>query len=429
MPRVPTASATWTNPDVQAENAELATSADNLTRAGYEALLRADGHDADALARRIDRLLALAVGAARDELARTTWRATNSPASCFELIGVDVLVGADLRPWLIECNLNPSLAVEAAETDEGRAQREERELKQSLVHDLLGVLGLVPGGPGGFERLEPLVPLPRPGEGAPLTLRPASRVSEIALGDSLVVHDATTEQPFVLDSVAAYTWAAWREGLTPAQIAGELAESLPESAWRAATDVHNALAEWHELGLAVATDPPPATTPAALPRVRWNRERTIRVGDRVAVVLVPNDEIDGWLGLSIDGFADDEADTVDLRVEILRSAGGWEIVAGDERLLCHSERQVGAAVRGLVLRRLGDNALAATLLDELLVVGAASLRADLARAWLRDGGICLGDGLVRLLGDGVEGMFVGLESTAGSTWWESCPGSLTRSRC
>ena len=47
------------------------------------------------------------------------------------------------------------------------------------------------------------------------------RVSEIALGDSLVVHDATTEQPFVLDSVAAYTWAAWREGLIPAQIAGE----------------------------------------------------------------------------------------------------------------------------------------------------------------------------------------------------------------
>jgi hypothetical protein len=411
-----------TNPDVL-ELDDLPTSADNLTRPAYEELLRAEGRDPDALAAEIERLLATTVGAARDELAAATWRATNTPGGCFELLGVDVLVDAELRPWLLECNLGPSLSVEAGG---GRAEREERELKHALVRDLLGTLGLRPGGPGGFRPLPAIVPLPRPGEGEPHALRPAPGAAEWPVGDSVVVHVPEKRRAYVLDSVAAYLWAAWREGLSPEEIAAETAAALPESAWRAETDVRNALAEWHARGLAVDGETTVEEPQSPRPRIVWNRERAYRVGDAVAVVSVPDDEVEGWLDAALVDLRDDDATHVDLRVDLERVRGAWHVLAAGERHVCHDVRALGLLVRSLVLGSLATDAFAGTLLaDEqgaLLLVGQAGPRADLAASWLRDGGACLADDLFRL-GDGtVDGALVGIETSFGTTWWGDLPG-------
>ena len=426
-----------TNPGVQALNAEVQTSADNLTRPAYAELLRAKGADPEALFARIERLIAATVGAARDELARSTWRATNNPSSCFELLGLDVLVDADLRPWVLECNLNPSLSVEAeSEGEESGAEREERELKHDLVREMFRTVGVIdtPGCARSFRQLLPsathasMLAVPRPGEGGvPPELRPAHGISQFAVGDGLVLYEPHAQRAHLLDSVGAYIWAAWQEGLGAAEIAAELAESLPESAWRAEADFRNALAEWFELGLAVVNDLQPEPSSEPTPRIRWNRERAYRFGSRVAVVLVPNDEVESWLDVSLAGFRDDDAAVVDLRVEVCRSSAGWDVVADDERYACRSVRQVGAVVRGIVLRRLGAGVFAGSLLtsgaQSLLALGPAGLRADLIAAWIRDGGECAGDDLFRFGPDGsVEGELTGIEAPVGSTWWGELPG-------
>lgn len=52
---------------------------------------------------------------------------------CFELYGYDVLIDADLKPWLLEVNASPSLT---ADTEEDYA------LKTSLVQNTLDVVDL-----------------------------------------------------------------------------------------------------------------------------------------------------------------------------------------------------------------------------------------------------------------------------------------------
>ena len=53
----------------------------------------------------------------------------------FELYGVDILLDDKLKPWLLECNLNPSLSCDT-EVD--------LKVKSKLITDVLNIIGLVP---------------------------------------------------------------------------------------------------------------------------------------------------------------------------------------------------------------------------------------------------------------------------------------------
>lgn len=438
-----------TNPDILALDAGVPVSRDNLTRPAYAELLRAEGHDPDALFARIHDLLAATIAAARDELALAAWTATNHPAGCFELLGLDIAVDDALRPWLIECNLDPSLAVEAAASEPSAVL--ERELKTRLVAEALRAVGALPAEPAAAPaapRLVPLlpdpapggrgrlVPLPRAGEhAAPPVLAPASGLTVVPLADGLALHEPVAGAVHVLDALAAYLFAAHEEGLAPEEIAAEVAATWPEAAWRAEADVRNTLATWHELGLSVPAGPgvpPPAPLPepaAARPRLRWNRERTYRLLDTALCVTVPDDELDGWLQAALAPLEDDAATAVHARAELLLGRSSWELAWDGGRLPVRSARQAGSLVRALLLRAAveggapgtapGAAAFPASLLADgervLLVLGAHGLRAPLVESWLRDGGSCLGDDLVLLHPDGrAEGRQAGLEIASGT---------------
>lgn len=83
--------------------------------------LQAQGHDAAALWARIADLAALALVAAQPQLAHSyrSAMASNGGSSaptrqCFEILGLDVMVDAVMRPWLLEVNHSPSFTCDAA---------------------------------------------------------------------------------------------------------------------------------------------------------------------------------------------------------------------------------------------------------------------------------------------------------------------------
>jgi hypothetical protein len=54
-------------------------------------------------------------------------------SNCFELFGYDILIDEDLRPWLMEINLTPSLAVESPI---------DMMIKSNLIANMLSLIGL-----------------------------------------------------------------------------------------------------------------------------------------------------------------------------------------------------------------------------------------------------------------------------------------------
>ena len=53
--------------------------------------------------------------------------------NCFELLGFDILIDSDLKPWLIEVNLSSSMATESPL---------DMSIKSSLVTDMFNLIGI-----------------------------------------------------------------------------------------------------------------------------------------------------------------------------------------------------------------------------------------------------------------------------------------------
>ena len=128
-----------TNPDINATNATAADPVVFIDLARYRAHLAASGRDPAPLFARLRDLVTITTLAGRETMRAETLSRGADPRGCYELLGLDCLVDAQLRPWLLECNLNPSLGVFAAPADGGER---EAAIKRGIVRDLVGVVGL-----------------------------------------------------------------------------------------------------------------------------------------------------------------------------------------------------------------------------------------------------------------------------------------------
>ncbi len=128
-----------TNPDVNATNTRVEHPVVFVGLGRYRAWIREQGHDDAALFRRIEDLVRMTVIAAREHMLRRLWAVRADTRGCYELLGIDCLIDENLKPWIMECNLSPSLEVCAAPEDGGDF---EARTKRRLVEDMVALVGL-----------------------------------------------------------------------------------------------------------------------------------------------------------------------------------------------------------------------------------------------------------------------------------------------
>ncbi|XP_068607715.1 tubulin polyglutamylase TTLL5 [Brachionichthys hirsutus] len=96
--------------------------------------LKQEGKDTTLLMRQVEDLIIKALLSAELEIAAACKMFVPHKTNCFELYGFDVLVDANLKPWLLEVNLSPSLACDAPL---------DLKIKASMIADMLSLVGFV----------------------------------------------------------------------------------------------------------------------------------------------------------------------------------------------------------------------------------------------------------------------------------------------
>ena len=279
-----------TNPDVNARNDQAESPVVFVDLERYRMWLREQGHDDERLFERIRDLVTLTIIGAREPMRAASERSGADPRGCYELMGLDCLIDSELNPWLLECNLSPSLEVCAARDDGGAL---EEEIKQNMVSDMVALIGLNDPGrvrvgasgtfaetaaeadtelacAGDFERVFPALeperywpyfPYPRQADfrlaqhvtGQTLEAPKVRswQVAEVIASDQLSLYAERQGRLLATNSTAALIWLHATNDAAPAQIARNLRAAIDDTTVDSDADdadleriVWDSLADW-----------------------------------------------------------------------------------------------------------------------------------------------------------------------------------------
>ncbi|XP_072222230.1 tubulin polyglutamylase TTLL5 isoform X2 [Leuresthes tenuis] len=96
--------------------------------------LKQEGKDTTLLMKQVEDLIIKAVLSAELQIATACKTFVPHKTNCFELYGFDVLIDSNLKPWLLEVNLSPSLSCDAPL---------DLKIKASMIADMFSLVGFV----------------------------------------------------------------------------------------------------------------------------------------------------------------------------------------------------------------------------------------------------------------------------------------------
>jgi hypothetical protein len=370
-----------TNPDINALNADADVPVEFVDLDRYRQWLREQGHDDRALFDRVRDLVTLTAIAAVESMRERTRASGVDARGCYELLGLDCLIDEDLKPWILECNLSPSMEVCARPDTGGRV---EERIKGQLVADMAALVGLTAAAPepddpddrddpvarirqdaeselaraGGFERVCPgtdvedylsFFPLPRLADtaladavsGASVQrprLQPRFATATIA-GDQLLLYDVRNGQLSRPNPSASFIWLMAMEGMDPDRIAERLLAaavvgdggSVP-GIDKLRQEVWDCLADWAHRGLLMQRGTGPRYQRAPEPTLRRTPFRSsLRCGALELSFHTDSEPVVAHLeGLLRSLEADAPSGPDASRLEVVRDSPGYTVVLDGE---------------------------------------------------------------------------------------------------
>jgi tubulin polyglutamylase TTLL5 len=97
--------------------------------------LKQEGHDVAAAWARIDDVIIKSILSIENTVFSAMEMTVPYRTNCFEVLGFDILLDNNLRPWLLEINLSPSLNTDSPL---------DLKIKGSMIADLFTMIGVIP---------------------------------------------------------------------------------------------------------------------------------------------------------------------------------------------------------------------------------------------------------------------------------------------
>lgn len=387
-----------TNPDINAQNAAADAAVVFKSFDEYRALMRERNKDADPILRALREIGIMTAIAALPQM-RARVKATGAdPRRCYELIGMDCMVDANLKPWLLECNLSASLEV-CCEPDSGG--RYEERMKRNLAKDMVAALDLnnpTASAPsldddhamiaaitheqrraGRFDLVYPAqdafayLPL----FGAPphhdwvlasafaqdqkpqLGLR-SNDVREVVENDTLHLYSARNGKTYTPEPGPAFIWLNAVAGAEPDTVISALSDASQAdqsaSTQRAlSAQVRSALTDWLDQGLLTSASASAENRKTVTPSASDISEHYIQWGDEIIAVCFSERLFGPRLAALLNPLRTARRDTSET-ITILKSKIGYAIV-GDQHLLRSGLRasDISDALASVLLDRLCDD--------------------------------------------------------------------------
>ncbi len=128
-----------TNPDINEHNSDAEVPVIFHSFKVYRHWLKQQGIDDNQIFADLEKMIGISVIAARETMREQSQKINADTQGAYELIGLDCMIDSQLKPWILECNLSPSL--EICSTDDAQA-KEEIQTKKGMVADIVSMLGL-----------------------------------------------------------------------------------------------------------------------------------------------------------------------------------------------------------------------------------------------------------------------------------------------